>query len=391
MRLDENGKWTEKQIRQTEESLRHVVGESQQTTLRTFYEFKEKIQAAFSELQIALNKNHLEGWKLLQESSEKSLVTLQQHVSEALKQSRDALSKSVGELTQTTAERLSTGFEKTTATFSDVVKRLVLIDEAQKKITELSGNVVSLQEILVDKRARGAFGEIQLQGLIRNVLPEAHFSFQHTFGNGKRADCVLFLPPPTGTIAIDAKFPLENYQKMMNAASASVERKAKEVFFQQDIKRHIQDIASKYIIPGETTDSAVMFIPAESVFSEIHSHYPELIEMAYKNRVWLVSPTTLMAVLTTARAVIQDEATRKQVHIIQEHLRYLSADFVRFQTRIESLSRHIQQVHADVDNVHTSAQKITHRFQKIEKAELADETSSEGAIKTPLVEPATTP
>jgi DNA recombination protein RmuC len=273
-------------------------------------------------------------------------------------------------LTQQVNHRLTEGFEKTSSTFIDVVKRLTIIDEAQKKITELSTHVVSLQDVLVDKRARGAFGEVQLASLVSNMMPSNHYSMQYTLSNQKRADCILFLPEPTGNIVIDAKFPLETYQKLMNTSPASVERKSLQQQFRQDLQKHIKDIAEKYIIPEETTDGAVMFIPAEAIFAEVHSNYPEVIAMAQRLKVWLVSPSTLMAVLTTARAVLKDDATRQQVHIIQKHLHALSEDFQRFEKRMDKLTKHIDLAHQDVNEVNTSAKKITQRFQKIESVEL---------------------
>lgn len=266
--------------------------------------------------------------------------------------------------------RLTESFEKSTATFTDVVKRLAIIDQAQKKITELSSHVVSLQEVLRDKRARGVFGEAQLASLISNIIPEGHYALQHTFSNGKRVDCALFLP--TGSLAIDAKFPLESYQTMMNIDLSDQERQSARLQFRQDIRKHIHDIASKYIIVNETFDGAVMFIPAESIFAEIHANYVGLVEEAQKAKVWMVSPTTMMAVLTTALAVLKDAATRKQVHVIQEHLGYLSRDFMRFQKRMENLARHIDQAQIDVKEVRTSADKITQRFTQIERVELKE-------------------
>lgn len=266
--------------------------------------------------------------------------------------------------------RLNEGFEKTSITFTDIVKRLALIDDAQKKLTELSSNVVSLQEILVDKRSRGAFGEIQLNNLVQNVLPANHYAFQHPLSNGTRVDCILFLPEPTGNVAIDSKFPLENYQIMTDFNSSETERKKAQQLFRQDIKKHIQDIASKYIVPNETATGAILFIAAEAVFSEIHAHFPDLVELAQRSNVWLASPTTLMAILTTARAVLKDQATRQHIHIIQKHLRDLAKDFERFDTRMQTLAKHIDQANQDVQQVQTSAKKITHRFSQIEKAEI---------------------
>tara|TARA_R110000868_G_scaffold8205_3_gene42471 strand:- start:65867 stop:67033 length:1167 start_codon:yes stop_codon:yes gene_type:complete len=317
----------------------------------------------------------------------KSFDTLRGQVTETLKENAKLIDKQVSQLTQQTDQRLkeisgqvekrlAEGFEKTTATFQDVLKRLALIDEAQKKITELSGNVVSLQEVLADKRSRGAFGEVQLSALVRNVMPENTFAFQHTFSTGTRADCVLFLPAPTGNVAIDSKFPLESYRTMTDINISEIERQTATRQFKIDIKKHIQDIESKYIITNETAEGAMMFIPAEAVFAEIHGHHPDLVEDAQRRKVWMASPTTLMAILTTARAVLKDDATRKQVHIIQEHLGALAKDFDRFQTRMDKLSTHIRQAHEDVADVHTSAKKITSRFTKIEQVELQQTPSN---------------
>jgi len=272
---------------------------------------------------------------------------------------------------------LNKGFEKTNETFTDVVKRLALIDEAQKKITELSSSVVSLQEVLNDKRSRGAFGEAQMMLQVRNALPENCFEEQYRLSNGTRVDCMLFLPEPTGNLAIDAKFPLDSYKTMMDPDAAQSDRVSAERQFKQDIKKHINDIADKYIIPGETSDGALMFLPAEAVFAEIHAHQPDLVEESQRRRVWMVSPTTMMAVLTTARAVLKDSATRKQVHLIQEHLIKLATDFDRFRKRMDNLSKHIHQANKDVEEVNTSARKISSRFERIEKVELEDEEDIE--------------
>jgi DNA recombination protein RmuC len=311
----------------------------------------------------------------------RSLKLIQDSITNTLNSNAENLNKRVERLTEYTDQRLkeisgqverrlSEGFEKTTNIFTDVVKRLALIDAAQKKIAELSSNVVDLQTILADKRSRGAFGEVQLAALIRNLMPEKHFALQHTLSNGKRADCILFLPEPTGNVVIDAKFPLESYQRLSDIKLSEPERHVVEQQFRTDIRKHLQDIASKYIIPGETSDGAMMFIPAEAIFAEIHSHFPDLVENSHKLRVWMVSPTTMMAILTTARAVLKDIATRKQVHIIQEHLSLLSKDFDRFQARMDDLARHINQANADVEQVHKSSKKISSRFNKIEAVEL---------------------
>jgi len=335
----------------------------------------QKLETIFRGLEKDLRED-VEGVRVkVDESLEKNSRQLGERVKELIETNERRL----GEISGKVEERLEKGFEKTTSIFADVVKRLALIDKAQEKIAELSGNVVSLQEVLSDKRSRGAFGEVQLSALISNMMPDNSYSLQHTFDNGLRADCVLFLPEPTGTLCIDSKFPLESYQRMTDSTLGDADRKTAEQQFRQDIKKHIKDISSKYIIPGETSDGAVMFIPAEAVFAEIHGHYPDLVEEAQRARVWLVSPTTMMAILTTSRAVLKDAATRQQVHIIQEHLVVLSQDFGRFQERMNKLASHIDQANRDVIDVNKSAKKITSRFTKIEKVELegADNTLEE--------------
>lgn len=343
------------------------------------------------------SKQHdLQTLKILQDTLQQGMQETRLSVKEALNDYSQELGKRVESLTNTTdlrlkeinsqvEKRLADGFEKTTETFGDVVKRLALIDAAQKKITELSTSVVSLQEILNDKRSRGTFGEVQLSALIRNVIPEQNFSFQHTLSNNKRCDCILFLPDPTGNVVIDAKFPLENFRILIDTSVAESEKRSAEQQFKVDIKKHIQDIAEKYIIPGETADGAVMFIPAEAVFSEIHANYSELVDFAHRSKVWMVSPTTMMAILTTARAVLKDAATKEQVHIIQKLLQTLSVDFDRFQKRMDNLSKHISQAHEDIGEVHISAKKITQRFGQIEKVEL-DSLNQPGDLLIPNIE-----
>ncbi len=316
------------------------------------------------------------------EELSKSLIQSSEQMTKRIDVLTQATDKRLQEISGQVEKRLAEGFEKTTKTFSDILQRLALIDDAQKKITELSTNVVSLQEVLNDKRSRGAFGEVQLNSLIRNVLPEQSFKLQHTLSNGKIADCILFLPQPTGNVVVDAKFPLENYRKMMDFEQADSDRKAAQRQFKIDIKKHITDISDKYLIDNETADGAIMFIPAEAIFAEIHGHQSDLVDFANKKRVWLASPTTLMAILTTARSVLKDEATRKQIHIIQAHLSDLAQDFNRFKSRFSSLAKHIDQAAVDVKQIHTSADKISSRFEKIEQVELQEQEPVDNAIST---------
>lgn len=335
------------------------------------------------ELRSKFDKNQLENLKHIIDSLQKGTSEIRNQISEVLKNNTQILDARLHKLTDDTntrlneinnrvEKRLAESFEKTTATFTDVVKRLALIDEAQKNITKLSGDVVSLKEILADKRSRGAFGEVQLESLIRNVLAEKTFAFQHTLSNSKRADCVLFLPEPTGNIVIDAKFPLENFQRLADFNLPESERLQAQKQFRNDIYKHIHDIAEKYIIEGETSTGAIMFIPAEAIFAEIHAHHPDIVETSHRANVWMVSPTTMMAVLTTVKAVLKDAATRQQAHLIREHLLRLKDEFERFQERMTKLAQHVKQAHDDIQDVHTTSKKITNQFSKIEKVELGE-------------------
>ncbi len=267
-------------------------------------------------------------------------------------------------------ERLDEGFKKTNETFISVMTRLATIDEAQKKIDGLTTNMMSLQELLGDKRSRGAFGEVQLDALVRNILPAGAYAMQHTLSNNNRVDCVLHLPPPTGMVAVDSKFPLENYHRMFDRETSETDRGLAQKQFRSDLKKHIDDISGKYILPPETCDGAVMFIPAEAVFAEIHAYMPDVVDYAMQRRVWIVSPTTLMAVLNTVRAVLKDVETREQVHIIKHELSKLGQDFGRFDDRMKKLAEHIRLANQDVEEVHISSRKISQRFAKIESVDL---------------------
>lgn len=306
---------------------------------------------------------------LINDTMLKATTTLTQSIESLTKAVDNRLEQIGGKV----SERLDEGFKKTNQTFIDVMARLATIDEAQKKIDGLTTNVVSLQELLGDKRSRGAFGEVQLEALVRNVLPVNSFAMQHTFENGTRADCALFLPEPTGTVAVDSKFPLENYHRMFDSKLSDIEQLAAEKQFKLDVKKHVDDIANKYIISNVTSDGAVMFIPAEAVFAELHAYHNDVIEYAMNKRVWVVSPTTLMAVLNTARAVLKDVETRKQVHVIKEELGKLSKDFGRFDQRMKKLADNIRQAHENAQEVHISSQKISNRFAQIERVELTNQ------------------
>ena len=334
----------------TSERLRGSVGVELKQT-------RDTLQA----LQLALIQNMAQQSAALNERLVETTRSLNAKIDERL----DQISGKV-------SERLDEGFKKTNETFVNVMARLATIDEAQKKIDGLTGSVLSLQELLGDKRARGAFGEVQLEALVRNVLPASAFEMQCTLSNGTRADCVLKLPPPTGLVAVDSKFPLENYHRMFDPETNEVDYTLAQKQFKADVKRHVDAISSKYIIAGETSDGAVMFIPAEAVFAEIHAHHAEVVEYANGKHVWIVSPTTLMAVLNTARAVLKDVETRNQIHVIKDELVKLSHDFARFDDRMRKLADHVRQAHEDAQQVQISSKKISQRFAQIEGVELEE-------------------
>jgi DNA recombination protein RmuC len=351
------------------ERLRKAVAEELRATRDAVHALQARQDALRHEILTQTLAKLAEQGRADQELIQNSFRNATQHLSGSV----EALAKSVdGRLEQISgkvSERLDEGFKKTNETFVNVMARLATIDEAQKKIDGLTTNMVSLQELLGDKRSRGAFGEVQLEGLVRNIMPSQAYEMQYTLPNGTRADCVLKLPEPTGMVAVDSKFPLENYHLMFSAGSPA-ERSVAERQFKANIKKHVDDIAGKYIIPDITSDGAVMFIPAEAVFAEIHAHHPEIVDYAMQKRVWIVSPTTLMAVLNTARAVLKDVETRKQVHIIKDELGKLGKEFGRFDERMKKLADHIRQAHEDAQDVRTTSQKITKRFDSIEKVDL---------------------
>ena len=277
-------------------------------------------------------------------------------------------------------ERLDENFEKTNKTFTSVLERLSKIDEAQKKIDTLSSDIVSLQGVLTDKKTRGIFGEVNLKHILSSVFGENNkriYELQHTFDNGVIADCVLFAPEPLGVIAIDSKFPLENYQIMVDKNNDIGVRTSAEKLFKSDMKKHIDAIASKYIIPGVTTDQAIMFLPAEAIFAEINAYHQDLIDYAYKKRVWITSPTTLISTLTTLQIIIKNIERDKYTKVIHQELRLLDEEFKRYKDRWDKLYRSIETVSKDVKDIHTTTDKITKRFNSINQVEMGELTYNE--------------
>ena len=270
-------------------------------------------------------------------------------------------------------ERLDQNFEKTNKTFQNVIERLSRIDEAQKKIDNLSGDIISLQSILTDKKTRGIYGEVNLKHILVSVFGERNdniYRLQYTFSTGVIADSVLFAPEPLGTICIDSKFPLEHYQAMVDKRLTSEMRDKYEKMFRMYMKKHIDAIADKYIIPGETSNQAILFLPAEAIFAEINAYHTDIINYAYRKHVWITSPTTLVSTLTVIEMIIKNIERDKYTRVIHEELNKLGLEFSRYKERWDKLARSIQTVNKDVENVYITTDKITKKFESINRVDV---------------------
>ena len=269
--------------------------------------------------------------------------------------------------------RLDQNFEKTNKTFTNVIERLSKIDEAQKKIDILSSDIISLQSILTDKKTRGIYGEVNIKHLMSNIFGEKNdtiYRLQYPLPNGTIVDCILFAPSPLGTIGIDSKFPLEHYQKMVDRKLSKEERLIAEKQFKLDVKKHIDAIADKYIIEGVTSRQAIMFLPAEAIFAEINAYHQDLVDYAYRRRVFITSPTTLISTLTVIQMIIKNMEKDKYTSIIHEELNKLGLEFARYKERWDKLSKSIQTVNKDVENVSITTDKISKKFTSINQVDI---------------------
>ena len=274
-------------------------------------------------------------------------------------------------------ENLSHSSRRTAQSLGDLQQRLSTIDKAQEKITKLSGDVLSLQDILSNKQTRGAFGEIQLTDIVSKALPSDGFELQATLSNGKRADCLIKLPNPPGPIVVDSKFPLEAYEALRNASSET-ETSTAVRSFRTSVRKHIKDISEKYIIEGETADGAILFLPSEAVYAELHANFSDLVREGFTARVWIVSPTTCMATLNTMRAILKDARMREQAGAIRNELTLLYHDVDRLGVRVESLDRHFNQAAKDISDIKISADKAGRRAKRLDNfdfEEISNETS----------------
>ena len=292
----------------------------------------------------------------------------------------ERMEKKLSQINDKVNERLDDNFAKTNKTFTNILERLSRIDEAQKKIDTLSTDIVSLQSILTDKKSRGIFGEINLKHILVSIFGERNdnvYRLQYTFPNTTIADAVIFAPEPLGTVAIDSKFPLEHYQKMVDKNLSPLERTAAEKEFKADVKKHIDAISSKYIIPGITSDQAIMFLPAEALFAEINAYHSDLVEYAHRKRVWICSPTTLISTFTVIEVLLKNMERDKYTSIIHDELNKLGVEFSRYKDRWDKLSRSIETVNKDIESIHVTTDKITKRFDSISRVEIKNNNEIE--------------
>jgi DNA recombination protein RmuC len=297
------------------------------------------------------------------------LAGTQAELAGRLEQTQLGVNQRLDGLTKRLGDSLLEQGQKTGETLRGLHERLAVIDAAQKNITELSAQVVGLQDILSNKQARGAFGEVQLHDLVANLLPPSAYALQATLSNRNRADCLLKLPDPPGPLVIDAKFPLESYRAIRDAGDKAAAVQAARAF-SLDVRKHVRDIQEKYIIAGETADSALMFLPSEAVYAELHANFANVVEDAFRRKVWIVSPTTLWATLNTVRAILKDVRLREQAGRIQSELQAMADDVTRLDDRVAKLQRHFEQSVDDVRQIRISTDKVTWRAARIDLAQL---------------------
>lgn len=285
----------------------------------------------------------------------------------------EKIERKLMEINNKVTERLDQSLEKTNKTFANVLERLTKIDEAQKKIDGLSSDIISLQSVLTDKKTRGIFGEVNLSFILENAfggVSTGIYDLQHKMSNGYIADALLYAPAPLGTIAIDSKFPLENYERMTNKNISQEERAMYEKQFKIDFKKHIDAISSKYIIPGETASEAILFLPAEAIFAEVNAYHTDILNYAYSKKVWITSPTTLMSTLTVIEMILKNMERDKYAKVIHDELNKLSLEFARYKERWDKLARNINTVSKSVEELNTTSDKITKRFDNINRVEV---------------------
>lgn len=318
------------------------------------------------------------------QTMEMRLAAVQQNMQERLHDSAVKSAHTMAEMQEKLNASVHGSTLKTTKSLTELQERLLTIDKAQANIEKLSGDVLGLQDILSNKQTRGAFGEIQLNDIVTKALPSDAYTFQATLSNGKRADCLIHLPNPPGPIVVDSKFPLEAYEALRNADSkVATEVAARSM--RTSVRAHIKAISEKYIIEGETADGALMFLPSEAVYAELHSNFPEVVREGFSARVWIVSPTTCMATLNTMRAVLKDARMREQAGAIRKELGLLYGDVDRLGTRVENLDKHFGQAAKDLSEIKISADKAGRRARRLDNFDF-EELAQEPEVVAPLLQ-----
>ncbi len=351
------------------------------------------MEQRLGEVQVNMHENLAK----VQRSTGENLASMQQKMTDTLATQQLQMQENLANMQLRTGHALNEMQEKLNASLSGNAKqtatsltqlqeRLQTIDKAQENITRLSGDVLSLQDILSNKQPRGAFGEIQLNDIVSKALPSDSYALQHTLSNGRRADCLIYLPNPPGPIVIDSKFPLEAYEMLRNASTQQELNEAARML-RTSVKKHIKDISEKYILEGETADGALMFLPSEAVYAELHANFPELVREGFEARVWIVSPTTCMATLNTMRAILKDARMREQAGAIRKELGLLHKDVDRLGTRVENLDRHFGQAAKDISDIKISADKAGRRAQRLDNFDFEELAPDETDKVVPLTKP----
>ena len=331
-----------------------------------------------------VSEQQASGQSQVLQNMEQRLAEVRQQMTEQLHESQRRSSIAMSEMQERMKDTLSGSAEKTTKSLTELQERLATIDKAQTNIEKLSGDVLSLQDILSNKQRRGMFGEIQLTDIVSKALPADSYALQATLSNGKRADCLIHLPNPPGPIVIDAKFPFESYEKLA-AAENPEQQKVALRDLAAAVRKHIKDISDRYIIDGETADGAIMFLPSEAVYAELHARLPEVVREGFAARVWIVSPTTCMATLNTMRAILKDARMREQTGAIRKELALLGGDVDRLVTRVGNLDRHFGQAAKDIEDIKISAEKAGKRANRLDNFDFAEITPEPDTKVVPIL------
>ena len=317
------------------------------------------------------------------QTMETRLADVQRQMQDRLHENAMKSARALSDLQERMNETLTGSTVKTTKSLTELQERLATIDKAQANIEKLSGDVLSLQDILSNKQTRGAFGEIQLNDIVSKALPTDSYAFQHTLSNGKRADCLIHLPNPPGPIVIDSKFPLEPYEALRRAETQAQAAEAGRLM-KTAVRAHIKAISEKYIIEGETADGALMFLPSEAVYAELHANFADVVREGFNARVWIVSPTTCMATLNTMRAILKDARMREQAGAIRKELHLLSADVGRLGDRVANLDRHFHQASKDIADIKISAEKAGNRAKRLDNFDFEELAQDDAAAVVQL-------